>query len=127
MSNPLLEILLGPAVAFLGLLAIGILLALGEAWASWRRVPLQQKSHSRAGLGAFGLVALAIYSVKRGFSEMGEVELFCVAGLAAFSALWLGVGVAGSQGALRFDPMSVFWFGVAFLGAVALLIKGMPL
>ena len=121
----------GPALVYL---AISIpLLLLGEGakagargWFRWRAVPLAQKSHTRSGLASFVLVALAIYIVKRGFSSMGGVELICVAGIAAFAALWLVVGVVGSRGVLRFDRMSLFWFGVVCLGAIALLIKGVP-
>jgi hypothetical protein len=111
-----------------GVISIPFNLALAafRIWRNWRVVPLQQKMHTRAGVGAFVLVALAIYSVKRGVFSMGEVELACIAGLAAFSALWVVVGVIGSQGA-RFDPMQIFWLGVIGLGAVALLFKGMTL
>lgn len=116
-----------------GLIAIPIeLLRVGaHAWFRWRAVGLPQKSHTRGGVAAFVLVAIPIYVVKRGgISAMAEVELYCVAGLAAFALLWLVVGVAGSRGALRFDPMSVFWFGVVCLGAIGLLalliIEGVP-
>ena len=71
--------------------------------------------------------ALAIYTVKRGgFFPMVDVDC-CVTGVAAFATLWLVVGITGSQGA-RFDPMSVFWWSVAGIGALALLsVKGWPL
>jgi hypothetical protein len=109
-----------------GLIAIPIqlLCGSGRAWRRWRAVAVVQRNHTRAGVAAFVLVALAIYTVKSGgFSSM--VELYCVAGLAAFAGLWLVVGITGSQGA-RFDPMSVFWYGVVCLGALALLVKGVP-
>lgn len=123
-----------------GLLSIAVLLVVGlisipfslaragfRIWRNWRVVPLVQRNHTRAGVGAFALVALSIYIAKRGgFSSMGEVELACIAGLAAFSALWVCVGVIGSRGA-RFDPMQIFWLGAICLGAVALLLKGMTL
>jgi hypothetical protein len=116
------------ALLVLGLLSIPFHLARGafRMWQNWRVVPLVQRNHTRAGIGAFGLVALAIFAAKRGLSSMTEIELYAVAGLAAFAALWLVVGVIGSRGA-RFDPMSVFWLGVISLGAIALLLKGLNL
>jgi hypothetical protein len=117
------------ALLVLGLLSIPFHLARAafRIWRNWRAVPLVSRNHTRSGVGAFVLVAIPIFIVKRGgFSSMGEVELACIAGLAAFSALWVCVGVIGSQGA-RFDPMSVFWLGVICLGAVALLFKGIML
>jgi hypothetical protein len=88
----------------------------------WRAVPLLQKSHTRAGIAAAALVALGIYVVERGFWAMTEVELYGAAGIGAFAALYLAVGIIGSRGKLRFDPMSIFWFGVLGLGAIALLV-----
>jgi hypothetical protein len=69
------------------------------------------------------LVSLAIYVAKRGgFSSMTDYELYGVLGIGAYAVLWVCVGVIGSRGA-RFDPMSVFWFGVLGLGALALLVE----
>jgi hypothetical protein len=120
-------------ITILGLLLIvlpiELAMGLGRGWRRWRAVPLVEKSHCRAGIGAFLLVALAIYTVKRGgFSPMVDVELYVVAGAAAFAMLWLGVGIVGSQGRLRSDPMQIFWLGVVGVGAVVLLsVKGWPL
>jgi hypothetical protein len=137
--------IIGPADAAMeggGLLTIAALLVIGlisipfnlaragfRMWRNWRVVPLVARNHTRAGVGAFVLVALAIYTAKRGFASMFNFELYAVAGLAAFAALWLVVGAIGSQGArfARFDPMQIFWLGVICLGAVALLLKGLTL
>lgn len=117
------------ALVLLALAPLALLADLVRDWRRWRAVPLVQKSHTRAGVGAFVLVALAIYIVKRGgFSSMVDVELYGIAGAAAFAALWLVVGIAGSQGSLRYDPMQIFWLGVLGIGALALLsVKGWPL
>jgi hypothetical protein len=117
----ILVLLIGVPIAVLGDLV--------RAWRRWRAVPLVQKSHTRSGVGSFVLVALAIYTVKRGgFSSMPDVELYVVAGVAAFATLWLVVGVAGSQGSLRYDPMSLFWYGLLGIAALALLfVQGWPL
>jgi hypothetical protein len=88
----------------------------------WRAVPLLQKSHTRAGLASAALVALGVYIVERGISAMTEIELYGAAGIGAFAMLYLVVGVIGSRGQLRFDPMSIFWFGVLGLGALTLLV-----
>jgi hypothetical protein len=88
----------------------------------WRAVPLLQKSHTRAGLASAALVALGVYIAERGISAMTEIELYGAAGIGAFAMLYLVVGVIGSRGQLRFDPMSIFWFGVLGLGALTLLV-----
>src|ERR1700759_1257045 len=88
----------------------------------WRAASLLQKSHTRAGIAAAVLVALGIYVVERGVWSMTEIELYGALGIGAFVALYLAVGIIGSQGRLRFDPMSIFWFGVLGLGAIALLV-----
>ena len=88
----------------------------------WRAVPLLRKSHTRAGLAAASLVALGVYIAERGISAMTEIELDGAAGIGAFALLYLAVGIVGSRGQLRFDPMSIFWFGVLGLGALALLV-----
>jgi hypothetical protein len=88
----------------------------------WRAVPLLQKSHTRAGLASAALVALVVYIAERGISAMTEIELYGAAGIGAFAMLYLVVGIVGSRGQLRFDPMSIFWFGVLGLGALALLV-----
>lgn len=88
----------------------------------WRAVPLLQKSHTRAGLAAAALVALGVYIAERGIWAMTQIELYGAAGIGAFAVLYLVVGIIGSRGQLRFDPMSVFWFGVLGLGALALLV-----
>src|ERR1700761_342040 len=88
----------------------------------WRAVPLLQKSHTRAGLASAALVALGVYIAERGISAMTEIELYGAAGIGAFATLYLVVGVIGSRGRLRFDPMSIFWFGVLGLGALTLLV-----
>jgi hypothetical protein len=97
----------------------------------WRAVPLLQKSHARAGIAAAVLVALGIAIAERGIWAMTEIELYCAAGIGAFAVLYLVVGVIGSRGRLRFDPMSIFWFAVTGLGAAALLallvMNGVPL
>jgi hypothetical protein len=100
-----------------------------RGWRYWRQVSLVQKSHFRAGAGAFVLVALAIYTVMRGgIFAMSGIELYGAAGLGAFAMLWLAVGVAGSRKTPRFDPMSFFWWSALVLGAIALLImKGVSL
>ena len=112
-----------------GLLVVGILsIPINLARAAfrisrkWRGVPLVQRNHTRAGVGAFALVAIPIYIVKRGgFSSMFDIELYFLAASSAFAAIWLVVGVAGSR--LRYDPMQIFWLGVLGLGAVALLVE----
>jgi hypothetical protein len=88
----------------------------------WRAVPLLQKSHTRAGLAAAVLVALGIYIFDRGLSAMTDDEFYAAAGIGAFAVLYLVVGIIGSRGRLRFDPMSIFWFGALGLGAIALLV-----
>jgi hypothetical protein len=120
-------------ITILGLLLIAFPIELAvcfvRGWRRWRAVPLVEKSHARAGIGAFVLVALAIYTVKRGgFSSMVDVELYLVPSAAAFAAVWLGVGIVGSQGRLRYDPMQIFWLGVVGVGALVLFsVKGWPL
>jgi hypothetical protein len=109
-------------LGFLVMLPFVALRDVMRSLASWRAVPLLEKSHTRSGAASFALVALAIYTVKRGgFSSMVDVELYIVAGVAAFATLWLVVGIAGSRGSLRYDPMRIFWLGVLGLGALALL------
>jgi len=113
-----------------GLLLIGLPIALltsiVRGWRHWRAVPLVQKNHTRAGVGAFVLIALALY-VLRGGGFSSSTELYCVACGAAFAGLWVVVGITGSQGA-RYDPMSIFWWSVAGIGSLALLsLKGLPL
>jgi hypothetical protein len=112
------------AMLVIGIIAIPVNLARAafRMWRNWRVIPLVQRNHTRAGVGSFVLVALAIYSAKRGFASMGEVELACIAGVAAFSVLWVCVGVIGSKAA-RIDPMQIFWLSVICLGAVALLVE----
>jgi hypothetical protein len=88
----------------------------------WRAVPILQKSHTRAGIAAAVLAALGIYVVERGIFAMTEDELYGAAGVGAFAVLYLVVGIIGSRGRLRFDPMSIFWFGTLGLGAIALLV-----
>src|SRR5271169_2196247 len=120
-------------ITILGLLLIvlpiELAMGLGRGWRRWRAVPLVEKSHARAGMGAFVLVALAIYTVKRGgFSPMADVELYVVGGASAFAMLWLVVGMVGSRGRLSYDPMQIFWLGVVGVGALVLLsVKGWPI
>jgi hypothetical protein len=117
----LLMIIFGPALLFL---AISIpLLLLGtaaQAWAKWRRVPLQQKNHTRATFGGF-LLALSIGAVASGVPFRHPGSVWAVAGAGGFGLLYLVVGVLGSRGA-AFDSMSVFWWSVGALGCAAALL-----
>ena len=109
-----------------GILLIGVPFAIlrdaFRAYRRWRPVPLLQKSHTRAALAAAVLVALGVYVAERGIFAMTDIELYGAAGIGAFAALYLVIGIVGSRGQLRFDPMSIFWFGVLGLGAIAVLV-----
>lgn len=113
---------LGQAIGELISLPFVLLRGGWRAHQRWRAVPLLQKSHTRAGLASAALVALGVYIVERGMSAMTEIELYGAAGIGAFAVLYLVVGVIGSRGQLRFDPMSIFWFGTLGLGALAVLV-----
>lgn len=119
-------------LTILALLLIGVPVALVcelvNGWRRWRAVDLIAKSRFRAGAGAFVLVALAIYLLRRGeITSMPDVELYVVALVAAYAGLWVVIGVAGSQGSLRYDPMSVVYWSLLGLAALGLLsIKGWP-
>jgi hypothetical protein len=120
---------IGQFISELIALPFKLLASAWRGWRHWRALPLVQRNHTRAGAGASVLVALGIYTVMRGgFWAMSEIELYGAAGLGAFAALWLVVGVIGSRGGSRFDPMSIFWWSVLCLGGIALLlIKGVSL
>lgn len=122
MAELFLAMIFGPPLLYLAF-SIPLLLA-GEAvrgFGRWRRMPLQQKNHIRAGLGA-ALTTLAIVLWARGLpADMLPIGGYIVAGAGAFGLLWLVVGIHGAHGA-RFDFMSAFWFAVAAVGCVALLV-----
>lgn len=106
---------------------IALLTSIVRAWRRWAAVDLLKKSRIRAGAASFVLVALALYVVRRGISSMIDVELYVVASVAAFATLWLVAGLAGSQGSLRYDPMSLFWYGLVGLAAISVLfVEGWP-
>jgi hypothetical protein len=133
--SPLLLILFGAALLYLAIripliLLAGLLRALSRlprGFMRWRALPLQNKSQIRAAAGSAALVGLALYVLREG-GISSATELYIVAGVGLFAALWVGVGIVGAQGALRFDPMQIFWLGLVAIGGVALLcLKGLPL
>jgi hypothetical protein len=118
----ILAMIFGPPLLYLAVtIPLGFLGGALRGWMSWRRVPLQTKNQVRGGGGA-ALVMLAIGLWARGLpASMPPIGGYLVAGMAAFGLLWLVVGVHGAHGA-RFDFMSAFWWAVAAIGCVALLI-----
>jgi hypothetical protein len=91
----------------------------------WNAVPIQQRNMTRATAGAAAGVACAVLAVN-GFPVVGWRV---TAGIAALSVLYLVVGIHGAQGT-RVDPMSVFWWGVLVVIALAVLafkFMGFPL
>jgi hypothetical protein len=56
-------------ITILGLLLIAFPIELAvcfvRGWRRWRAVPLVEKSHCRAGMGAFGLVGLVVTDVPK--------------------------------------------------------------
>jgi hypothetical protein len=99
-------------------------------WLRWKHVPLAQKNQIRAGLGGFLCalaVGLAVVELPQPAERLIEpIRVWLIAGLAGFGALYLVVGVLGSQGA-RVDFMSLVWWGVLGLGCAALLVFGSPI
>ena len=105
----------------LALLPFALLADVLRVLAWWRRVPLQQKNHIRAGLGAV-LVTLAIGLWAQGYAALfPPIGGYVLAAGGGFGLLWFIVSVRQVAGA-RFDFMSAFWFAVAALGSAALLV-----
>ncbi len=96
-----------------------------RAWVFWRRVPLQQKSMTRATGGAVAVV-LALGMALSGYTFASSAAPFIVFGLGGFGLLYLVVGVLGTRG-LRFDPMQPFYWclGVAAICAALFLYEGL--
>jgi hypothetical protein len=83
----------------------------------WRAVPLQEKNRARATGGMFALIACIVLAA-HGCPFVGVKP---IAGLAAFSLLYVLVGVAGSRSA-TVDVLAVFWRCAVAIGGVALLV-----
>jgi hypothetical protein len=99
-----------------------ILGMIGRLLYRWKHVPLVQRNHTRAGLGAFlmvGAIGLMVYGspVRDPFNGWG------FAGLAGLGAIYFVAGVVGSQSP-RLDFMSLFWWSVIGVGCAAVLLHG---
>jgi hypothetical protein len=117
-----LLVIFGPALLYLAItLPLISLAGLLRGWVSWRHRPLQQRNHIRAGVGAF-LVMLTVGPLAHGVPEpLRPIAGYLIGGLGGFGLLWLCVGILSAHGA-RFDFMSAFWWAVAAVGCVALLV-----
>jgi hypothetical protein len=124
---------IGQAISELILLVIALLklpfwlAGLLFRWrARWRMVPLEIKSHIRLRTATFGLVVLIGASVFRVIPYDNSVEVWGALGLAGYLLLILAVGLIGllfaERWQLRFDPMSIWWWGVCASACVALLV-----
>ena len=96
---------------------------IAEAIAQHNALPPDQKNRARASGGA-GLIVFCLYALITAphlvFS--GLIVLAIWAGLAAFGALWLYVGVRAAIGPR--DIMAAFWSGVGILFFLGLMVFG---
>lgn len=92
----------------------------------WRAVPLETKSHCRLSGAAFVLVVLIGASVCRLIPYDKSIEIWGAVAVAGFALLNLLVGLIGvlfaERWQLRFDPMSIWWWGVSAASCAALLV-----
>ena len=102
---------------------IGLVLRLRQRW---RAVPLEIKSHCRLSGAAFVLVVLIGASVFRLIPYDNSIEIWGAVAVAGFALLNLLVGLIGvlfaERWQLRFDPMSIWWWGVSAASCAALLV-----
>jgi hypothetical protein len=100
-----------------------IVAPIAEAIAQHNALPPDQKNRARASGGA-GLIAFCLYAViavpHLVFSRL--ITFVIWAGLAAFGALWLYVGVKAAIGPR--DIMAAFWSGVGILFFLGLMVFG---
>jgi Molybdopterin-binding domain of aldehyde dehydrogenase len=96
---------------------------IADAIAQHNALPPDLKNRARASGGA-GLIAFCLYALiiapRLVFS--GLIVFVIWAGLAAFGALWLYVGVRASIGSR--DIMTAFWSGVGILFFLSLMVFG---
>ena len=99
---------------------------IADAIAQHNALPPDQKNRARASGGA-GLIAFCLYALITAprFVSSGLIVLAIWAGLAAFGALWLYVGVRASFGPR--DIMAAFWSGVGILFFLGLMVFGATL
>jgi hypothetical protein len=82
----------------------------------WRAVPLQDRNRARAAGGMFALVACIVLAA-HGCPFVGVKP---IAGIAAFSLLYVLVGVRSRSPTV--DVLAVFWRCAVVIGGVALLV-----
>jgi hypothetical protein len=113
---PLIYVAFTLSVTVLDLVLVSMWRGAKSMGSRHRAAPLQQKNFTRATAGAFALVACAVLAAY-GFPVVGPK---LTAGIAAFAALYLVVGVASQNSSVDF--MSVFWWSALAIGCAALLI-----
>jgi hypothetical protein len=90
-----------------------------QSFRAWQRLPLAEKSKTRAGGGAWLLTFCAYLAV----TTRGELPWPVLLLPALLGVAWLAAGIPNALNTR--DVISGMWWGIAALGWGALLIKGL--